>query len=109
MFQSGTIFGGGFNPLLLQYNLGGRERSEARFVPFVQLGVGVLFTTDEVPVGTSQVNFTPQAGFGIYWTRAIQPSVVFGVRYHHISNAGRVRPNPGHNALYFYSGVSWWR
>lgn len=102
---SRTIFGGGFNPLLLQYNFT-RGR---RFVPFLQAGGGMLFSTDDIPAGTAQFNFTPQGGVGVYWLRGARPSFVFGVRYHHISNAGRVQPNPGHNALYFYGGMSWWR
>ena len=105
MVRSETVFGGGLNPLLLQYNF---TRSQ-RLVPFLQAGGGMLFTTDNVPAGTAQFNFTPQGGVGVYWLRGAEPSVVFGVRYHHISNAGRVQPNPGHNALYFYGGMSWWR
>ena len=105
MVQSETLFGGGVNPLLLQYNFT-RGR---RFVPFLQAGGGLLFTTQDVPAGTAQFNFTPQGGAGIYWNHWERASAVFGVRYHHISNAGRIRPNPGHNALYFYTGISWWR
>ena len=102
---SRTIFGGGVNPLLLQYNFT-RGR---RFVPFLQAGGGMLFTTQDIPAGTAQFNFTPQGGMGVYWLRREHSSVALGVRYHHISNAGRIRPNPGHNALYFYTGISWWR
>ncbi|MGH9786780.1 MAG: acyloxyacyl hydrolase [Terriglobia bacterium] len=105
MVQSETVFGGGFSPLVLQYNF----TSSQRFVPFAQAGGGMLFTTDEVPAGTTQFNFTPQGGVGAYWLRGERASLVLGVRYHHISNAGRVQPNPGHNALYFYGGMSWWR
>ena len=105
MVRSETVFGGGLNPLLLQYNF---TRGQ-RLVPFLQAGGGMLFTTDDIPAGTAQFNFTPQGGVGVYWLRGAEPSVVFGVRYHHISNAGRVQPNPGHNALYFYGGMSWWR
>ena len=105
MVQSETLFGGGVNPLVLQYNF---TRS-GRLVPFLQAGGGMLFTTQDVPAGTAQFNFTPQGGIGVYWLRGARTSAVFGVRYHHISNAGRIQPNPGHNALYFYTGISWWR
>jgi hypothetical protein len=108
MAQSGTVFGGGFNPLMLQYNFAG-ETGQRRFFPFVQFGGGLLFSTDDIPARAAQFNFTPQAGLGIYWTGPDQPSLVMGLRYHHISNAGRVRLNPGHNAIYAYGGVSWWR
>lgn len=108
MAQSSTVYGGGFNPVLLQYNFTGNSPGR-RFVPFLQLGGGMLFSTDDIPAGTAQFNFTPQGGLGAYWLRDTGPSLVFGFRYHHISNAGRIRPNPGHNAIYFYAGLSWWR
>jgi hypothetical protein len=61
------------------------------------LNGGTLFTTHEVPAGTSTINFTSGATFGLY---------VFGehawsvdVRYMHISNAGLTVPNPGVNTV----------
>jgi hypothetical protein len=109
MVQSSTVFGGGFTPFLLQYNFSGRNASHRRFVPFVQAGAGMLFTTEDVPRDTAQFNFTPQGGIGVHWMHDFQSSLVFGLRYHHISNASRDRLNPGHNAIYFYTGLSWWR
>lgn len=103
--QSTNVFGGGITPFLLQYNFTGG----GRFVPFIQSGVGWLFTTRKVPEGTSHVNFTPQVGVGAYWFHRPSSAVVFGVRYHHISNASTAERNPGHNALYIYTGISWWR
>jgi len=103
--QSGTVFGGGFNPLVLQYNFSAKQR----VVPFIQLGGGMLFTTRDFPAGTSSFNFTPQGGIGAYWVRSERTAMVLGVRFHHISNAGISKPNPGHNALYVYGGLSWWR
>ncbi len=102
--ESTTVFGGGVNPFLLQYNFV-RNR---RIVPFIQAGGGTLFTNQQVPEGTSKVNFTPQAGIGVYMFRRSGSAFTLGIRYHHISNAGIVRPNPGHNSLYLYSGISWW-
>lgn len=103
--ESGSIFGAGFNPLMLQYNFA----TERRFVPFIQVGGGTLWTTRDFPPGTSSFNFTPQGGIGAYWLRADRTALVFGARFHHISNAGISQPNPGHNALYLYGGFSWWR
>jgi len=102
---AGTAFGGGFNPFFWQYNF----TSHPRIVPYFQLGAGMLFTSRDFPAGTSSFNFTPQAGIGGYWFAKPDRAVSFGVRYHHISNAGLSKPNPGHNALYFYGGLSWWR
>ena len=103
--QSTTVFGAGLTPLLMQYNFS----VSSRFIPFIQAGVGMLLTTRKVPAGTSQFNFTPQGGFGAYWFHRPSSAVVFGVRYHHISNASTAEHNAGHNALYIYSGISWWR
>jgi len=103
--QSTPVFGGGFNPLLLQYNF----VASRRIVPFIQVGAGTLFTERTVPASSSQFNFTPQGGFGAYLFHWHTSAVSVGVRYHHISNAGIRRPNPGVNSMYFYSGFSWWK
>jgi hypothetical protein len=103
--QSTTVFGYGVTPLLLQYNFA----ASRRLVPFIQAGAGMLFTREKVPENTSDFNFTPQGGFGVYWLRGKRSSLELGMRYHHISNAGTARRNPGHNGLYFYTGISWWR
>jgi lipid A 3-O-deacylase len=100
-----TLYGGGLTPFFWQYNF----TSSARVVPYFNLGAGMLFTSQNFPAGTSSFNFTPQGGIGAYWFQKPHRAVSFGVRYHHISNAGITKPNPGHNALYFYGGLSWWR
>ncbi|OFW10903.1 MAG: hypothetical protein A3G20_07075 [Acidobacteria bacterium RIFCSPLOWO2_12_FULL_59_11] len=103
--QSSTVYGGGLNPLLWQYNF----TSNPHWTPFLQFGGGGLLTTAKVPAQTSQFNFTPQGGIGVYssgWSRAV---VAFGMRYHHISNANMAERNPGRNSLLFYTGISWWR
>ncbi|MBI2820427.1 MAG: acyloxyacyl hydrolase [Acidobacteria bacterium] len=101
----GTVYGAGMNPFLWQYNFTSHES----LVPYLQMGGGLLLTTRDFPAGTSSFNFTPQGGIGVYWFARPHRAVSFGVRYHHISNAGISKPNPGHNALYFYTGLSWWR
>lgn len=101
----GTVYGGGMNPFLWQYNF----TSHASLVPYLQMGGGLLLTTRDFPAGTSSFNFTPQGGIGAYWFATPNRAVSFGVRFHHISNAGISKPNPGHNGLYFYTGLSWWQ
>jgi hypothetical protein len=103
--QDGTIYGAGINPFFWQYNF----TLHPHLVPYIQVGGGMLLTTSEFPADTSSFNFTPQAGFGVYWFTQPDRALSFGVRYHHTSNAGIRKPNPGHNALYFYGGLSWWR
>ncbi|MBI4459610.1 MAG: acyloxyacyl hydrolase [Acidobacteria bacterium] len=103
--QPSTVIGEGLNPLVLQYNF----TSNPKWNPFVQVGGGVLLTSEKVPPQTSQFNFTPQGGVGMYWNGWHEATVSFGVRYHHISNASTAPRNPGRNSLLFYTGISWWR
>jgi hypothetical protein len=101
---SQALFGGSLTPVLLQYNF---TRSQ-RIVPFVQFGSGLLFTTKRFPTGTSELNFTPQGAVGAYWFHWPHAATMVGIRYQHTSNLGITNPNPGYEALYIFSGVSWW-
>jgi hypothetical protein len=103
--NSETIFGGGFTPLVFQWNF----TSNRRFIPFFQIAGGALWTTRDFPDPGSSFNFTPQGGMGAYWLTGEHHTLSFGARFHHISNAGITDPNPGHNAIYFYGGFSWWK
>ena len=103
--QSSVAVGAGVNPMVLQYHFGRGHR----LIPFVLAGAGLLVTGQQVPEMTSKFNFTPQAGFGFDLLRHHGTSITTGVRFHHVSNGGFSRPNPGHNSFYFYSGFSWWR
>jgi hypothetical protein len=103
--RKGTVFGGGITPFYWQYNFSGHPR----LVPYINLGAGMLFTTGNFPAGASSFNFTPQGGIGAYWFADPDRALNIGMRYHHTSNSGLAESNPGHNALYFYFGYSWWR
>ncbi len=100
VFQRNTVYGGGFNPVVLKWNFATR----GRIVPYAEVAGGVLFTTREVPAGTSTANFTPGAAFGIHFLRA-RHNISFAVRYGHISNAGLSQPNPGINTVQFSIGI----
>ena len=100
-----TAVGGGFSPLGLKWDFATR----GRFAPYLELNGGTLFTNKDVPVGTSDVNFTSAAAFGVHilgnkyaWT--------VEARYMHISNAGLSNPNPGVNTVQVRIGVGrFWR
>lgn len=98
-------FGAGITPVLLKYNFT-RRRS---VVPYIEAGAGMLFTNHDVPAGTNQVNFTPQAAFGIQVFKRPKRSLNLAARYVHISNAGLSDPNPGINTIQFTIGYHWWR
>ena len=88
-----TAYGAGVNPLGLKWIFATR----GSVAPYLELGGGTLFAVHEVPSGTSTVNFTSGAGFGMHFLGAHAWTVE--VRYQHISNAGLTKPNPGINTV----------
>lgn len=101
-----NTIGGGFTPIILKWDF----TAGKKVVPFLEAGAGVLFTTFEVPPGTSNVNFTPQAGFGVQIFTRPKSAIMLEARYEHISNAGQTSPNPGVNAsLQFRLGYIWFK
>lgn len=90
------------SPLFLRWNFVGWERLR----PFADLSGGLLLTSQDVPAKTARVNFIDQAGFGVRVGIAPKRAVVIGYRFQHISNGGRVRPNPGANFNLLYGGLA---
>lgn len=88
-----TAYGAGVNPLGLKWIFATRGDAE----PYLELNGGTLFTSHDVPAGTSAVNFTSSAAFGVHFLRA--HAWTLEVRYMHISNAGLSSPNPGINTV----------
>jgi len=99
-----TAYGIGLNPLNLKWNF---ER-HGRVVPYAELSGGLIFTTHQVPTGTSSVNFTPSAAFGAHFLRE-RFAWTLEARYLHISNAGLSRINPGINSFEVRIGVGKFR
>ena len=99
-----TAYGVGLNPLNLKWNF----ETRGRVVPYLELSGGTLFTTHEVPSGTSKVNFTPSAAFGVHFLGE-KYAWSLEARYLHISNAGLTDPNPGINTFEVRLGVGKFR
>jgi hypothetical protein len=76
---------------------------------FGEVSGSLLFTTAPVPAGTTTFNFLDQAGLGIRFEESRSRAWLVGYRFQHISNAGRVKPNPGANFNLVYLGVSFLR
>ncbi|HYC99808.1 MAG TPA: acyloxyacyl hydrolase [Phycisphaerales bacterium] len=77
---------------------------------FADLGIGLIFSGDDVPDGGTSVNFSPRAGLGFTARLGDTSSrLVGGVRWHHMSNARSSgdEDNPDFNAPMFYIGVQW--
>ena len=100
VFQPGkTAYGAGINPLGLKWIFATRGDVQ----PYLELNGGTLFTNHDVPTGTSSVNFTSSAAFGVHFLR--QHAWTLEVRYMHISNAGLATPNPGINTVQVRLGI----
>ncbi|MGA8153215.1 MAG: acyloxyacyl hydrolase [Terriglobales bacterium] len=95
-----TAYGGGVSPLGLKWDFATR----GAVAPYLELNGGTLFTDKEVPTGTSAVNFTSAAAFGVH---LFGPKYAWSVeaRYMHISNAGLATPNPGINTVQVRVGI----
>jgi hypothetical protein len=105
VFQpANTAYGVGVNPLGLKWNFVRR----GSIAPYFELGGGTLFTTHNVPSGTSSVNFTSGAALGFHHLGGKMAWSV-DLRYMHISNAGLTSPNPGVNTLQVRFGLGTFR
>jgi hypothetical protein len=76
---------------------------------FGEVSGSLLFTTAPVPVRTTTFNFLDQAGFGVRFEESRGRAWLVGYRFQHISNAGRVKLNPGANFNLVYLGLSFLR
>jgi hypothetical protein len=99
-----TVYGIGLNPFALKWNFA----RHGRVVPYAELSGGLLFTTHDVPPGTSSVNFTPSAAFGAHFLGQRLAWTLEG-RYLHISNAGLEPLNPGLNTFEVRVGIGKFR
>jgi hypothetical protein len=99
-YPSGTVYGGGVNPLNLKWDFASR----GSIAPYLELSGGTLFTTQEVPPGTSMVNFTSGAALGAHFLGDTR-NWSLELRYLHISNAGLTVPNPGINTVQVRLGI----
>ena len=98
-----TAYGVGLNPLNLKWIFTGHSS----VTPYLELSGGTLFTTHDVPTGTSSVNFTSGAALGAHLLRSHVWTVE--LRYLHISNAGLERSNPGINTVEVRLGIGKFR
>jgi hypothetical protein len=101
-FQSGEDAVGGSLDILFQWHII-RQETWSFFGDF---GCGMLGTSENVPIGGSQFNFTPQAGVGFTFDVGNDRRAVVGVKWHHISNASLYRNNPGRDSILVYGGLN---
>jgi hypothetical protein len=97
--EKGTILSAGF---LALYYLDGLARGGLR--PYVEGGIGGIFTQWRVDGQGSKVNFNPQIGVGTEFSLGSGPPYLAALRLHHISNAGLDDDNRGVNSVVFVIG-----
>jgi lipid A 3-O-deacylase len=104
-----NVYGFGFNPLILKWDLPTHAGSKA--APFFLVQGGMLFSTVNVPPGdTSRINFVSGAGVGMHVFTRPNRAITFDVRATHLSNASLGNHNPGVNAsLQFSLGYTWFK
>ena len=105
--QPANTFGVTASPLHMRWNFGPVPNHRLR--PFAEASGGIIYTGQPVPVRTTSFNFIDQAGFGLRFETGAKRAWLAGYRFQHISNAGRVKPNPGANFNFAYVGVSFLR
>ena len=97
-----VALGAGGSPIGLKFylNRGGLTRFYAAG------GAGGLMTSSAVPVdGSSRANFTFEYGSGMELWRGGGAAVTVGYKFHHISNGGTRRLNPGLDANVLFVGL----
>jgi lipid A 3-O-deacylase len=105
VFPRQTSYAGGFDPFILKWNF----TSGRKIAPYLEFGGGVLLSLDDIPPGTNNVNFMPQASFGVQIFTREKRAVTVAAKYVHISNAGLATPNPGINTIQFAIGYHWFK
>lgn len=78
--------------------------SSDRLVPYLEGGIGVVYTDFQVEGQGSRFNFNPQIGIGVEFERDSGPPVFGAVRLSHISNAGLDHDNRGVNSVVLMIG-----
>jgi len=105
VFPSQTSYAGGFDPFILKWNFTNGQK----VVPYLEFGGGVLLSLNDIPPGANNLNFMPQASFGVQIFTQQKRAVSLAAKYVHISNAGLATPNPGISTVQFSIGYHWFK
>ena len=78
--------------------------SSERLVPYLEGGIGVVYTDFQVEGQGSRFNFNPQIGIGMEFKVDSGPPFFTALRLSHISNAGLADENRGVNSVVWMLG-----
>ncbi|MFH2057503.1 MAG: acyloxyacyl hydrolase [Pseudomonadota bacterium] len=88
--------------MLAMYYLDGLATKNFR--PYIEGGIGVIYTDYRVENQAYRFNFNPQAGIGIEFNKNNSANWFMALRAHHISNGGLNDSNRGQNSVVFMFG-----
>lgn len=77
------------------------------FVPYLQVGAGVMDLAFEVEDQADGLAFSPEAGVGFCYPISPNVSMDANARFHHISNANSELPNGGIDSIQFMLGLAY--
>ena len=101
-FDPSRMYGIGIAPVVWRWNFPASPQWSA----FAELSMGGLWTTGELPEGTSHVNFSAHWGGGVRVRPRGRHALLFGYRFQHFSNGNQLGSNPGVNSHVLIAGWS---
>jgi hypothetical protein len=101
-YEPSGVYGFGVAPVVWRWNFPSRHKWSA----FAELSMGGLWTSDKLPEGTSQINFSAHWGGGVRVLPRGKHALVLGYRFQHFSNGNQLGDNPGVNSHVFIAGWS---
>jgi hypothetical protein len=114
-----SVYGATVTPLMLRWNF--QHSDMSRLVPWVQAGLGLLWTNRDFPQGygtatqpphatTTHINFTPQIDIGENISVHRDQIISLSVQVLQITNFGLTAYDPGVKPIInFRAGYSWWK
>lgn len=74
--------------------------------PYVEAGIGLIYTDYQREGQGLRINFNPQAGIGFEIPNTSRAPFFLNIRLHHISNGGLDKDNTGINSVVI--GIGWY-
>lgn len=101
-FSPKSVWGIGLTPHL-RYDFA----TGTRWMPFLDIGAGVMATGERAPDLGGAFEFNLQAAASVHWFIRRRMAATVEVRYLHVSSAGLYTPNLGLNTIAGLVGVTW--
>jgi len=96
------MYGIGIAPVVWRWNFPPQPKWSA----FMELSMGGLWTSDELPEKTGRINFTAHWGGGVRVLPRGAHALLIGYRFQHFSNGNQLGSNPGVNSHVLIAGWS---